>query len=158
MNNNFHTASGSPLGLDGVVSEILAYIGKEPERRYKVVIGTDSENHEGSDFVSAVVVLRLGNGGRYFWIREHLTRSYPTLRDRIYDEALRSIELGRAFLEELRRQTPRSLPLEIHVDIGENGETRSMIQEVVGMVRGSGFVVAIKPSAYAASHVADRHV
>lgn len=156
--NTFHTAPGTPVGLDGVVREILGFIARDPERRYKVVIGTDSENHNGSDFVTAIVVLRVGNGGRYFWTREHLERSYPTLRDRIYDETLRSIRAAEAFLDELRRQTPHSLPLEIHVDVGENGETRSMIQEVVGMVRGFGFRVAIKPSAYAASHVADRHV
>jgi len=32
-----------------------------------------------------------------------------------------------------------------------------MISEVTGMVRGSGFEVKIKPDAYGASKVADRH-
>jgi len=48
--------------------------------------------------------------------------------------------------------------LEIHVDIGPNGETRSMINEIVGMIRANGFKVATKPSSWGASHVADRHV
>lgn len=50
------------------------------------------------------------------------------------------------------------LNLEIHVDIGPNGETRQMISEIVGMIRASGFKVATKPASWGASHVADRHV
>lgn len=47
--------------------------------------------------------------------------------------------------------------LEIHVDVGEHGDTRTMIKEVVGMVTGNGFVAKTKPHAYAASYVADKH-
>ena len=47
--------------------------------------------------------------------------------------------------------------LEIHVDVGEHGDTRNMIKEVVGMVTGNGFVAKTKPDAYAASYVADKH-
>ena len=47
--------------------------------------------------------------------------------------------------------------IQIHVDIGHNGETRDMINEVVGMVRGSGYEVKIKPDSYGASKVADRY-
>ncbi len=47
--------------------------------------------------------------------------------------------------------------LEIHVDVGEHGDTRDMIKEVVGMVTGNGFVAKTKPQAYAASYVADKH-
>ena len=32
-----------------------------------------------------------------------------------------------------------------------------MLNEVVGMIRGSGFKVKIKPEAYGAQSVADRH-
>jgi hypothetical protein len=47
--------------------------------------------------------------------------------------------------------------LEIHVDIGENGRTKEMIDEVVGMIIGGGMRVRIKPHAYAATSVADKH-
>ena len=47
--------------------------------------------------------------------------------------------------------------LEIHVDIGKNGPTKELIDEVVGMILGSGLAVRIKPEAYAASAVADKH-
>jgi predicted RNase H-related nuclease YkuK (DUF458 family) len=43
------------------------------------------------------------------------------------------------------------------VDIGEFGETREMIKEVVGMIIGNGYKVKMKPLAYGAFVVADRH-
>ena len=48
--------------------------------------------------------------------------------------------------------------LEIHVDVGTNGETRTMIQELVGIIRANHFEAKTKPESYAASKVADRHV
>ena len=43
----------------------------EPARKYSITIGTDSELLAGhkADFVTAIVVHRVGNGGRYFWRR-----------------------------------------------------------------------------------------
>ena len=45
----------------------------------------------------------------------------------------------------------------IHADVGEQGETKDMIKEVVGLIRGNGFEPKIKPEAYIASVVADRY-
>jgi len=44
----------------------------------------------------------------------------------------------------------------IHADVGENGLTKDMIKEVIGLIRGNGFEAKIKPEAFAASVVADR--
>jgi predicted RNase H-related nuclease YkuK (DUF458 family) len=41
--------------------------------------------------------------------------------------------------------------------VGNNGETKKIIREVVGMVTGSGYAAVIKPEAYGASKVADKH-
>jgi predicted RNase H-related nuclease YkuK (DUF458 family) len=49
------------------------------------------------------------------------------------------------------------MPVEVHIDVGAQGETRDLIKEVVGMVVGSGFQAKIKPDAYGASSVADKH-
>ncbi|GAF87411.1 unnamed protein product, partial [marine sediment metagenome] len=42
-------------------------------------------------------------------------------------------------------------------DVGENGQTKDMIKEVTGLIRGTGFEPKIKPEAYVASTVADRY-
>ena len=84
MPSRFHTPFGVTLTVQGVVKEIIAFMRAEPNRRYTVVIGTDSEllADKSADFVTAVVVHRVGNGGRYFWRRVEL-KSFYTLRDRI---------------------------------------------------------------------------
>jgi len=33
--------------------------------------------------------------------------------------------------------------VEIHVDVGNNGPTRSLIKEIVGMIEGMGFVAKV---------------
>jgi predicted RNase H-related nuclease YkuK (DUF458 family) len=42
--------------------------------------------------------------------------------------------------------------------VGENGDTKQMVQELVGMIRANNFEVRTKPNSYAASSVADRHI
>jgi predicted RNase H-related nuclease YkuK (DUF458 family) len=48
------------------------------------------------------------------------------------------------------------LDVEIHVDVGQQGETRALIREIVGMVTGSGYRARIKPESFGASSVADK--
>ncbi|MBI2582820.1 ribonuclease H-like YkuK family protein, partial [Candidatus Azambacteria bacterium] len=142
------------MTLPEVVGELRAYMNEVPEASYRVIIGTDS-NHRGVDFVTAIVVHRVGKGGRYFWRRETKTKPF-VLRTRIWEEALMSLHVAQALTAELGAENHVVSKPTIHVDIGENGPTRAMIQEVVGMIRGNGFPVYIKPESYAASTVADR--
>ena len=142
---------------------VLDFMAAQPERTYKITIGTDSERQADlrADFVTAVVVHRVGNGGRYFFRRLE-DGPFHTLRDRIIQEVLISLDTGKAILTELQTATrggpfPRR-DFEIHVDVGENGPTKVMLQEVVAMVRAHNFPAVTKPWSYAASSVADRHV
>lgn len=153
----FHRSDGGELKLKEVIEETIGYIKGDPSARYKVIIGTDSESHNVVDFVSAVVVLRIGKGGRYFWRRVRDDKKY-VLRDRIYQEVLLSLKLAEEAIQLLRAKEFLEYDFEVHVDIGVNGETKMMLAEVVGMVRGSGFEAKIKPESFGASCVADRHV
>jgi len=128
-------------------------------RRYTVTIGTDSElmANKQADFVTAIVVHRVGNGGRYYWRRFELGK-FHTLRDRIIKEVLISLEIAQGILDELKKFPLPEFNFEIHADIGENGPTKAVIHEVVGMIRANNFEAKIKPYSYAASNVADRHV
>ncbi len=156
--NQFISPTFGSLSLAGVRKKILNFMEKEPEQKYQLVIGTDSQNKNGkeTDFVSAIVVHRLGRGGIYFWQRKIEKKQY-VLRARIYQEATLSLALAEEFLVITKNDGISRFDVEIHVDIGEYGETKEMINEVVGMVRGSGFNVQIKPESYGASKVADRH-
>jgi predicted RNase H-related nuclease YkuK (DUF458 family) len=154
----FHDCFGKSYALREVVDEIVLFINADPSRSYNVIIGTDSDDHGEADFVSAVIVHRVGNGGRYWWRRVRLPH-FKALRMRIWKEVSFSLELAQMFLAEVggRKNFPE-FQLEIHVDVGTNGETRAILQEVVGAVRGSGFLVRTKPESFGATKVADRHI
>jgi len=147
------------MTVDEVVKNIVDFMRSEPNRRYKVTIGTDSEllHDKTADFVTAIVVHRIGNGGRYFWRRFELGK-FHTLRDRMIREVLISLEVAEKVLGELKKSPLPEFEFEIHADIGTNGPTKAVIQEVVAMIRASNFQVKIKPESYAASNIADRHV
>ncbi|HEY4497529.1 MAG TPA: ribonuclease H-like YkuK family protein, partial [Candidatus Paceibacterota bacterium] len=97
-------------------------------------------------------------GGIYFWTSFE-QQSSGSLRDRIYKETMRSITLA----QELRGRLKEALGDEffwddqVHIDVGEHGPTKDLIDAVVGMVKGYGFDAVIKPYAFGASVVADRH-
>lgn len=154
-----NSSLGTRLTVEEVVQEIISFMGSDLDRRYKVTIGTDSEllASKDADFVTAIVVHRIGNGGRYFYRRFELGK-FHTLRDRMIKEAMTSIELAQELLAELKKFPLPNFEFEIHADIGERGPTRDVIQEIVGMIRAYNFDVKIKPFSYAASNVADKHV
>lgn len=145
---------------------MLKFISADTKASYEVIIGTDSEAKNGlADFVSAIIVHKKGRGGIYFWGRQKIDKLY-SMRQRIWQEAVISLVLAQNLVADFApmgmfdtsSEFGTGLNLEIHVDIGPNGETRQMINEIVGMIRANGFKVATKPSSWGASNVADRHV
>ncbi|MDO8451558.1 MAG: ribonuclease H-like YkuK family protein [bacterium] len=154
----FQSPTFGSLELPEIREKILAFLSSQPDRAYQLVIGTDSQPHNGQgvDFVTAIVVYRFGSGGIYFWKRIVNKKKY-VLRQRMYEEALLSLEMAETVLTLFRNDGVTKYDVEIHVDVGAFGKTREMINEIVGMIRGSGYSVKTKPESYAASKVADRH-
>ncbi len=153
----FNDSNGKKISAREVVEEVIGFMKEDQKRRYKVIIGTDSQQTSNdSDFVTAIVVHRVGNGGRYFWRRSENGKFY-TLRDRIITEVLLSIEVAKEVLMFLKSATTLPFNFEIHADVGNNGETKTMISEVVGMIKANDFEAKTKPESYAASKVADRY-
>ena len=157
-NGHFYSPTHGVLTLMSLRKQALEFIAKSPEYKYRLVIGTDSQpkNGHGVDFVTAIVIHRVGFGGVYFWKRIVDPKKY-VLRSRIYQEANLSLSCAQEVLELLKNDGITKYDVEIHVDIGSIGETKEMINEVVGMVRSCGFNVKTKPYSYGASKVADRH-
>lgn len=165
-NGYFHSPTFGKLTLKEVRRKILVFMEKDPNSRYTIVIGSDSAPKEGKslDFITALVIHRIGKGGIYFWKRIETQKKYLTngaplsrLRARIYEEASISLQTANEFLDSVKNDGISKFDVEIHVDIGKYGETRVMINEVVGMIRGSGFNVKTKPESYGASKIADRY-
>ena len=176
----YNETLGKHINFDEVVEEIINYVHHDSESEYKITVGTDSQGSNHTHFVTAIAVLRVGNGGRYFWTKSE-RKFCPTLRDRIYKEALLSItmtqelrsklkdKLGEDLFWPARNATLQQLrscgrvaggddKISVHIDVGRRGATRDFVDTVVGMVKGYGLEAVIKPDAFGAFVLADRHV
>ncbi|MEW5785096.1 MAG: ribonuclease H-like YkuK family protein [Bacillota bacterium] len=145
------------MSFDAVFQDLIEYTGSHPEDKYKLIIGTDSHAflNEHVVFVTAIIAHHIGQGGRFFF-QKQTTRYMESLRQRIYYETFLSLEVATRLTEKMAENGNCELNVEIHLDVGEKGETRDIIKEVVGMVIGSGYDARIKPDSYGATTVADR--
>jgi predicted RNase H-related nuclease YkuK (DUF458 family) len=156
QDNLFYSPTKGSLTYEKLVTDLLAYVAEEPTARYKLIVGTDSHTRTDLCFVTAIIVHRLGKGARYYYRRRHQQR-IRSLRQKIFYETAISLSLAEKLAESLSCSGARGLNVEIHLDVGENGDTKELIRDVVGMVVGSGFRAEIKPNSYGASKVADRY-
>src|SRR3989338_1511923 len=130
-NGVFRSTTLGVVSLEQVIHHIKSFLKEDPNAFYSLIIGSDSHQ-----------------------------KNIHSLREKIYSETLESLNFALVFVPLFKKSLNGSAPvynLEIHVDVGEHGETRDMIKEVVGMVVGNGFVAKTKPEAYGASYVADKH-
>src|SRR3989344_2141836 len=162
----FNSPTYGKVTWEETLSKMVWFVGLDAAASYEIIIGTDSEAVNGSaDFVSAIIVHKKGRGGVYFWGRQKIAH-LNSMKQRIWQEATLSLNLAQRLVDDFAKMGlfdisngfSSGLNLEIHVDIGPNGPTRELIADMVGMIRANGFKVAIKPSSWGASHVADRHV
>jgi predicted RNase H-related nuclease YkuK (DUF458 family) len=121
-----------------------------------IYVGTDSQQDRNkTQFVSVVVVLDPGHGGRAFWTKESVPR-IKSLRERLLREAWMSVQLAleiTPFVDELSQ-------LEVHVDANTDTKFKSSqyVKELTSLVVSQGFSCKLKPEAWAAMHVADKVV
>lgn len=161
-NLKFYSPTIGAIDVDCMIETIASFVHEEESSLYRVVIGTDSQargvnGKSETDFVTAIIVHRIGRGAKYFWRKEKQPK-VPRLRDKIYTETLMSLNIAQRIVPEIRRAvSPAKYDLEIHIDVGALGPTRDMIKEVVGMVNGNGYTAKTKPDSWGASSVADKH-
>lgn len=165
-NEFFQSTTHGKIKLNKVILHLKEFLEEDSKASYSLIIGTDShekdrtdKNKKHIDLVTAIVIHRKGFGGKYFWKKKKINNIH-TLRDKIYAETFASLNFATDFVPLFKKTLNGHCPnynLEIHVDVGEHGDTREMIREVVGIVTGNGFIAKTKPEAYGASYVADRH-
>jgi len=165
MDELLNSITHGEIKISQSIQLIKNFLEEKPDAQYSLVIGTDSHEKTANggsktiNLVTAVLVHRKGFGGKYFWRRKDMSNIH-TLREKIYAETMESLNFALLFVPLLRKVLNGDSPfynLEIHIDVGEHGDTRDMIKEVVGMVTGNGFVAKTKPQAYGATYVADKH-
>ena len=121
-----------------------------------VHIGCDSQQHGlHTDFVTVVVLLNPGKGGRVLWTMERVDR-IKVLRTRL----LREVELSVNASFRLSEALSEDVELNVHIDVNPNLKFKSaqFLKELVGYVQGCGFKALTKPDSFVAMHVADHIV
>jgi predicted RNase H-related nuclease YkuK (DUF458 family) len=137
-----------------LVHDILQWVSDASRGGRPVHIGTDSlQAGRLTQFVTVVVVLNPGKGGRVAYRREAVPR-VPSLRERLLLEVWRSVDIG------LRLSPLVAGDLTVHIDANPVVAHKSSahVHELVGLVVGQGFRAVIKPQSWAASHAADHVV
>jgi len=160
----FYNLTKGKLTFEEVIKEILNFLQEKPNFFYEVIVGCDSSSGANPSFPLVIVVLRRGNGGRFFFKKIYFkNRIFYHLRERVLQEVYLSCELALVLKENLEKEIKKlnnRVPWEfkyIHTDISETGLTKDMIKEVVALIKSNGFEAKIKPESFAASVVADRY-
>lgn len=167
-NGHFYNPTKGNLSIDETVKEIIKYILEKPERFYDIIVGCDSSSGVNPTFPIAVAVLRKGEGGRFFLKKIKypidFSKRFSQWKNRILQEVFLSCELALNLKELLIKKINtignKNLNYQfryIHADISESGQTKDMIKELVGLIKGNGFEAKIKPESYVASSIADRY-
>ena len=67
----FQSPTYGEVDLEKLKNIVSAYMAADKKAKYEIIVGTDSQKMEkgGYDFVSALVIHRIGFGGIYFWKR-----------------------------------------------------------------------------------------
>jgi predicted RNase H-related nuclease YkuK (DUF458 family) len=150
----WYTGNGHPTTIENIHNTIKQYSKKNG----KVYIGSDSFIQKKFCVLSSVICLyneEERGGGIYFYSRENLLKKdFPTLTQRLIHEATNSIELGMGISEEIP-----NVKLELHLDVNSDRKAASnkLADSLSGYVKASGFDCKIKPEAWAASTIADKH-
>lgn len=165
LKDNFYNPTRGNLSADEVMEEMISYMNQKPDNFYDIIVGCDSSSGSEPHFPVVMAILRVGGGGRFFLkkITYPSNKKFLYWKNRILEEVLLSCELALSFREKLKekiRKIDNKFDYQfryIHADIGEKGQTKDMVKELTGLIRGNGFEPKIKPEACIASVVADRY-
>tara|TARA_R110000824_G_scaffold304371_1_gene492189 strand:- start:131 stop:607 length:477 start_codon:yes stop_codon:yes gene_type:complete len=154
---HWYTGKGERIRFDEIISQIKEH-SMDNGTTY---IGTDSFFKKQDCVFSTAICLYGANkqrGGRYFFRKNKVPKkNFPNLFVRMLKEAEKTIKLGQKIVDICNIT---SLRIELHLDISDAdaGEgTSNLTNMLVGYVKGSGFDCKIKPDAFAAASIADKH-
>tara|TARA_A100001515_G_scaffold33423_1_gene26017 strand:- start:942 stop:1418 length:477 start_codon:yes stop_codon:yes gene_type:complete len=155
----FKTTWNTGSNTTTTFSSILEQIKKHTILNGTVYIGTDSFFiKDNCIFSTAICLYGADNqqGGRYFYTKTRLNKNqFPELSIRMIKEAESTITLANSIVKEVE-----NVKLELHLDISpqENKEgTSHLANMLIGYVKGSGYECKVKPYAFAAASIADKH-
>lgn len=160
----FRSARGVEMTMEEIIAKVANYIADQPSAHYEFTVGTDSQNHSRTKMVEVIAVHRQGNGGIYFYNIEYM-RKISNLKQKISTETSRSLEIANGLVDKLELALYEydidinnlDLTFQIHCDIGQDGKTSMLINEITKWVTACGYTCLIKPYSYTASGIANKY-
>ena len=105
----FNSPSHGQIDFSDVIYDLVDFMEEDPKAKHRLIIGTDSRaNHlskggaKNVEFITAIVIHRLGKGARYFW-RKETKEKIHTLRQKIYEETGFSLAVAQKLIGELNK-------------------------------------------------------
>ena len=164
MGELFTRPNGQKVSLVEIAAIVAKYIVANPHAKYDITVGTDSQSYDKTKVAEVVAVHRVGAGGIFFYRISYVNR-INNLRQKIQTETQCSLTIADELLAQIETDlmavdicmNDMDVHFLIHCDVGYNGSTKVLIQEIVGWVQSMGYECCIKPASYAASAVADKY-
>ena len=164
----FYNVSEKQMPFEIVINRLKDFILKDPRSCYVLSIGSDSQVHQNeTKFITAIHIHRVGKGAWGCLRNYHIKRPINSVREKISMETALSIEIASYFTSQYLNELldllipfaddGGDLLFEIHLDIGRNGMTKELIQEMTGRIESMGIEAKIKPNSYAAFSYANRY-
>jgi len=168
MEKFFKSQTYGRCNLDQMMTHIINKIKSNPKMDYLLAIGTDSQNHRKDTKFATVVMLHTISKGGIFFCQEQTQARIKVVKHRMLEEAHQSILtadeiimwLNKAYETGLFDFTEYNIKMEIHCDLGPNGDSSTAIKDALGWIQaefGDAVTGVIKPKSAAASHIADRY-
>jgi len=155
LKTTWNTGSKDIINFNDIIEQIKIHCNYNGT----VYIGTDSFFIKNKCIFSTAICLYGASnqkGGRYFYKKTSLNKNkFPQLSTRMIKEAENTIILANTIVEIIP-----TAKLELHLDISpqeKNEGTSHLAKMLVGYVKGSGYECRIKPDAFAAASIADKH-
>ena len=155
----FRNSYGEVFNLDGVIEFLHRKVAAYPEDSHQLIVGSDSQQH-GTEivYITVIVLHRQGRGGNLFYSKHSFSsEKYLPLSTRLLKETEYTVEILKRIENSIVVDLIGRKNLSAHVDAGQNGESRKMLEACIGWIVSLGFDCASKPEAFVASHVADRY-
>lgn len=140
-NDKWHHLCGQPIG--DIHDHVRAKMKKD---KYSFHVGSDSKSYSDHTLVITTICFREPSSGALVAYQRTKVPNFSNITEKLIHETLASIEAATMVLE------ITGTPPTIHADVNSKKEALSnkALSVIVGMVRGMGFSVKVKPNAWAA--------
>src|SRR3989344_9401254 len=110
IDGQFYNPSKGNMPFEDAIGEIIFWMQEKPEKTYEVIVGCDSSSEEEPHFPLAIVVLRNGEGGRFFLkrIKYPAGRKFYGWKQRILNEVLLSCQLALTLKEKIAKAAQKA--------------------------------------------------